>query len=67
MMKFRSLEVYFIRSVLSTVKKRVSGMLDARGDAMLIFRHFHKSAWKPTRLRLAPTDIRYPSTPWIMA
>ena len=54
----------FIRSFLGTVKKRVLGMLDARGNAMLVFRHFHKSAWKSTRLRLAPTTFRYSSTPW---
>ena len=54
----------FIRSFLGTVKKRVLGMLDARGNAMLVFRHFHKSAWKSTRLRLAPTTFRHPSTPW---
>ena len=54
----------FIRSFLGTVKKRVLGMLDARGNAMLVFRHFHKSAWKSTRLLLAPTTFRHPSTPW---
>ena len=35
-----------------------------QGKRLLVFRHFRKSAWEPTRLLLVPTAFRRPSIPW---